>query len=338
MLESMFTENEMKEIIKEKYGIEVIDLEKIDRGSASITKIITKNINYIFKEIQDKYNNEFIIKEIDVINFLSKRNMKVPKYIQCLNGDYYFEHNGRVVIMQEFIDGYTIDNNNGTYEQIIESAKYLGLIVKELEDYKQLWSWDTSKWFENEYLTNAISKHEELLSYFDENKHQDWVKKDIEDKIEMAKALIGNINQFKDIDKITYKNSHGDYSVQQFIYKNGKISAIIDFISAACLPICWEVIRSYSYIDVECKEGSMNIETLVEYVKEFMKYVPLNEYDLKYMPYIYLVQILDSTYGYKQYLKKDNDKILEFAKQRTNFARWLYKYAEDLSLKLTEFK
>ena len=336
MLESMFTEKEMQEIIKEKYGIDVIKVEKINRGSASITKVLTNGKSYIFKEIQDKYNKEFIIKEIDIINYLTKRNMKVPIYVQCKDGKYYFEHNGRVVIMQEFIDGYTIENNNGTHEQIIESAKYLGLIVKELEDYKKLWSWNIDKWDQNEYLNNSIKKHEELLNYFDEKKHYNWVKQDLEDKIKMSKSLVHNIEKFKDINKITYKNSHGDYSVQQFIYKDGKINAIIDFISASCLPICWEVIRSYSYIDPECKEGNMNIETLVEYVQEFTKYVSLNEYDLKYMPYIYLIQILDSTYGYKQYLKKDNDKILNFAKQRTNFARWLYKNADDLSQKLTK--
>lgn len=338
MLESMFNEKEMKDIIKNKYGIEITKAEKIDRGSASITKVSTGEKDYIFKEVQDKYGKDFILKEIDVINFLAKKEMKVPIYVQCVDGNYYFEHNGRVVIMQEFIEGYTIDNNNGTHDQIIESAKYLGLIIKELEDFEKLWSWDTSKWFENEYLENAIKKHEVLLNSFDKNKHYDWVKKDIEEKIEMSKSLINNINKFKDIDKITYKNSHGDYSVQQFIYKDGKISAIIDFISAACLPICWEVIRSYSYIDSDCKDGNMNMETLVEYVQEFTKYVSLNEYDLKYMPYIYLVQILDSTYGYKQYLKKDNTQILEFAKQRTNFARWLYKNADILSSKLSELK
>lgn len=337
MLESMFTEKEMKEVIKEKYNIEVIDLEKINRGSASITKIITKDKNYILKEFQDKYDKEFIIKEINIINFLKKRNIKVPKYISCKNGKYYFFHNRRVVIMQEFIEGYTINNNNGTHNQIIESAKYLGLIIKELENYEKLYSWNINEWFNNKYLTDAIMNHKELLKYFDENKHYDWVKKDIEDKIQIALSLTNNINQFKNIDKITYKNSHGDYSIQQFIYKDGKINAILDFISSAYLPICWEVIRSYSYIAPECKEGNMNIKTLTEYVKEFTNYVTLNEFDLKYMPYIYLFQILNSTYGYKQYLKEDNDKILNFAKQRTNFVRWLYKNAEELSLELTKF-
>ncbi|MBR2708520.1 MAG: phosphotransferase [Bacilli bacterium] len=337
MLESMFNENELKNIVKEKYGLEVIKSEKINRGSASITKIYTDKKEYILKEFQEKYNKDFIIKEIDIVNFLSNRNMKVPVYIKCLDGKYYFEENERVVILQEYIDGYTIDNNNGNMDQVIESAKYLGMITKELESYDELWKWDVESWFTKDYLENAIKKHEELLEMFEEEKHYEWVKDDIQEKIEMTKEVIAN-GDFDDIDKITFKNSHGDYSVQQFIYKDGKINAIIDFVSASCLPICWEIIRSYSYIDKECINGQMNIAHLVEYVKEFEKYVQLNNYDLKYMAYIYLVQILDSTYGYKQYIKKNNEQLLDFAKQRTNFARWLFKNAKDLSSALVEIE
>lgn len=69
-----------------------------------------------------------------------------------------------------------------------------------------------------------------------------------------------------------------------------------------------------------------------------MKYIDLNEYDLKYMPYIYLNQLLDSTYGYKQYLKYNDESLLSFAHQRTNFVRWLDKNKEETSKKLLKLK
>ena len=70
----------------------------------------------------------------------------------------------------------------------------------------------------------------------------------------------------------------------QFIYKEDKINAVIDFVSACQMPIVWELLRSYSYIRRDAKDGNFNINTMIDYVKKFNEYVKLNEYDILYMP------------------------------------------------------
>lgn len=119
---------------------------------------------------------------------------------------------------------------------------------------------------------------------------------------------------FSDMSKLTVMNIHADYSVLQFIYKDGKINAIIDFVSACKMLVVWEIIRFYSYIDSKTKEGKIDIDNLVEYVRSFTCYVKLNKYDYKFMSYLYLVQLLASKFGYKQYIT-DNSKtnLLDFA-------------------------
>lgn len=119
------------------------------------------------------------------------------------------------------------------------------------------------------------------------------------------------------------------------IYNDKEETTVIDFETAKKLPIIWEVMRSYSYIDKEAKNGNLNLNTLVNYVKEFSKYVKLNEYDLKYATKIYLIQIVSSPFGYKQY--NDNYEktgLLEFALFRTNLCRYLYKNSDEISLRL----
>ena len=93
--------------------------------------------------------------------------------------------------------------------------------------------------------------------------------------------------------------------------------------------------RSYSYIDKKAKNGELDIDTLVDYVKEFSKYIQLNKYDLKYAAQMYLIQIVSSAFGYKQY-NDDYSKtgLLEFALFRTNLCRYLYKNSEEISSKL----
>jgi hypothetical protein len=101
------------------------------------------------------------------------------------------------------------------------------------------------------------------------------------------------------------------------------------------MPIVWEIIRSYSYIDSDAKNGKFNLDHLVEYVKTVNKHVPLNKYDIEYMPYVYLLQLLNSTYGYKQYIN-DPRKIglLEFGYFRTNICKYLFENATLISEKL----
>lgn len=83
--------------------------------------------------------------------------------------------------------------------------------------------------------------------------------------------------------------------------------------------------------------GEINEDTLVNYFKEFTKYIKLNQYDLKYAPYLYLLQLTSSTYGYKEYNDDFSQKeLLDFAFFRTNLCKSLYEKAKEISLKLVK--
>lgn len=125
---------------------------------------------------------------------------------------------------------------------------------------------------------------------------------------------------------MTVMNIHGDYSVLQFIYKDGKINAIIDFVSACKMLVVWEIIRFYSYIDSKTKEWKIDIDNLVEYVRTFTCYVKLNKYDYKFMSYLYLVQLLASKFGYKQYITYNSKtNLLDFALSEQNCVNSYFK-------------
>lgn len=61
----------------------------------------------------------------------------------------------------------------------------------------------------------------------------------------------------------------------------------------------------------------------------------LNEYDLKYAAQLYLIQIVSSPFGYKQY-NDDYEKkgLLEFALFRANLCRYLYNNSKEISTRL----
>ncbi len=331
---TVFTKKEIINLLKTSYNIEVLQVEKLNRGSANLYSI-NKN-EYILKEFQSKYTKDEIDKEIAIINHLRKDKIPVPEYIQTLDGNYSILYKNRVIIMQKYIEGYTIESNTGNYDQMLESAEYLGKIIKSLKSLDiDLPSNDISSWYSEETINESIEKQQKLLKKISETTYPQ-IYKDLTDKISMLEYMRDNFD-FTEMSKLTIMNTHGDYSLLQFIYKDGKINAIIDFVSACKMPIVWEVIRSYSYIDSKAKGGKIDINNLVQYVKKFMNYVQLNKYDLKFMPYLYLVQLLTSTFGYKQYIAdKSKESLLEFAYFRTNLCKCLFNNAEKILTALME--
>lgn len=333
---SNLNEQIIKNLINKNYGIEIMEIEKINRGTANIFKIKSNDKAYILKEFSEGRTEESVIKEPNIINFLKERGINVPVYIKSKQNSFYIKFENRIIILQECIDGYTMENNTGDYQKTIESAKILGKMTKELKDYEGLEEDGIiEKWFSKESLENGIIKMEDLINKLNlDNPYREKFEKDLQDKINMSKDLLNNFD-FEIIRKMTIMNSHGDYSVQQLIYNDNIETTVIDFETAKKLPIIWEVMRSYSYIDEEAKNGELNIDTLVEYVKEFAKYVQLNEYDLKYAAQLYLIQIVSSPFGYKQY-NDDYEKkgLLEFALFRTNLCRYLYNNSKEISTRL----
>lgn len=338
MIEKTVFENKEEIItyVKKVYGLEIDHVKKIDRGSANIYSL--NDNKYILKEFQSKYSKVEIDKEIEVINHLRKFDIKVPEYVKTLSGRYDDVYKKKTIIIQYFIEGYTLNNNEGTYDQTIECADCYGKIVRALKSLPiKLPDADLSSWYSQENFTLSIKKHEDLLPMLDEKDETDQkIKKDVLDKIEMIKSIRSSTN-FEEMGNLTVLNTHGDYNLLQFIYKDGKINSIIDFVSACKMPIVWELIRSYSLIDQDAKDGEFNLDTFVDYVKTFNKYVKLNKYDLKYMSHLYLIQILNSTFGYKQYIyNHENTELLKFGYLRTNICRYLFKNASIISKRLEE--
>ena len=70
------------------------------------------------------------------------------------------------------------------------------------------------------------------------------------------------------------------------------------------------------------------------YTNEYRRYAEVSMDDLRYMPYLYLGQLLGSTYGYKQYLQTGDEELLAFGQWRTEMCRYLMANAGKVSAEL----
>lgn len=319
MLNDFSISKEMvKKILKDNYDILTSSVEIINRGSANIF-LINKN-EYILKEFQLKYESQDIIKEVKILEHLKIDGINVPEYIKTKEGKYYFLHEKHIVILEKYIEGETIKRNTANKNLLISSACYLGKIIKSLQTLS--FSLPVNKINEIMSVTKineGIAKIDALLKKVPRNIYPD-IYNDLHDKKNILQGF-KNLN-FDNFSKVTIMNTHGDYGIEQLIIKNHKIKAVLDFASASKMPIIWEIIRSYSYIDSKAKEGIINISNLVKYVCAFSKYVKLNYYDLLYMVNMYSMQIAMSTYGYKEYINDNaNKELLNFAVFRTKLLK-----------------
>ena len=340
--ESVFSNDEIINQIKQNYNIIITKIEIELRGSANIFYVYDKNnIKYVLKEFESACNEKNVIKEIDIINHLKQDGIKVAEYIKTINGDYYFKYKNRTVVLMKYIYGYVKESNTGNFKQVIESAELLGKIVKSLENYNKMEEDNIEKWCNGEKLFNCKQKFNNILEIINKTENSNdssvtkKIKKDIIDRLKIVSEL-EKIN-FSEMKNLTMKNCHGDFSIMQFIYEDEKVVAVLDFAKARKMPVAWEIIRSYTYIDEKCKDGEIDIENLVEYVKEVMKYIKLGKIDLKWMAYFYLVQLVSSPFGYNEYLRNNElTNLLEFAFWRCKMSRNLYARVEEVSGRLME--
>ncbi len=327
---SVFNNNEIKKVVKKYYNINIEKIEHEDRGSSNIFYVYDLNNKYVLKEFESRCKEEKILQESKIIEHLKNKNIKVPKYIKTVEGGFFFKYKGRIIILMEFIEGYTKSPNTGSFKQTIESATLLGKITKGLEDYGKMEKISIKKYYKKEKIEPSRIKYLSLLSKLGTSNIDEIIKKDFKYKLQLLDKI--EKMDFEGMKNMTYKNSHGDFSIMQFIYKDEKVNAVLDFERARCLPIAWEIIRSYTHIDEKCKNGDFDISNFIEYVKEVMKYIELNKYDLKFMPYMYLLRLATSPYGYEEYMNNNKLKsLLDFGIWRTKMCKSLIENMDEIT-------
>ena len=318
--QTLFTDLEIKDIINYYYDIKVKSIKKIDKGSGNLFIICGEKQDFILKEFQSSYNKQDIEREYNLIKCLNADN--TYEYILTKDKECCFLHKDKVCVLLKYIKGKEYTNNTLDIKTLKKVATLHAEITKKLNIKREF---DT---FEIFCTNEKINKNK---AYMLDKINQSTTSKTEENIINDYKVKINIINSL-DLDKIfdflnkniKTINCHGDYSVQQLIFDKEKIY-VLDFASFRKLPISWEIIRSYSYGDESCKNGEIDIDNLIEYIESFTEIYKLSLEEIVCMPIIYLLQLLSSNYGYKQYFNSKLTDLLNFANFRTRLCENIFK-------------
>lgn len=330
---SVLDRDKIKKILLEEYGLNLIEYKSLALGSANCYKAHCKEGDFFFKEYQSDFTIDRVDKEADIVEYLISKDFPVAGFVKTKSGCNCIIYDNHVISVQDYIEGESYLNDL-PHPLLMESAKYLGMLHTLLKDYPMDISMDYN-WAAGFSSEVVSQKFNGLLSALDENKSDPNYAK-IRDDLLFKKKLMDSIDDWKEYFKdITFTPTHGDYTACQLICDKDNIKAVIDFSSASCIPAVWEIMRSYIQSGGVSRKGSYyDIEDFTLYVKEYMKYAPLTKRDLEAMPYIYLFQLAQSSYGYKEYLitKTENkEALLDFGFWRTDICREIYQKASEIS-------
>jgi len=316
--------NIYKELIQENFNIEVKSIKILaDHMQSKIFLVEAQTGKYVLKEV----NSDFLShpeNEGALLEYLYSHGINVARLILTKNNEYIFSYGEKQFHLQEFIDGEIISLNTATDWYLKKSAQMLGEIQRVLRGYNKL-----PVLFDKDFLDKStVFKAKQSIL--------DAIK---QAEKENKRALVIDLNErlkhiekiacFKfDLNKLTYSNSHGDYYVNQIITRNQEM-IVIDWTGACFLPVCFEVMMSYTYADSECKGGTIHIKRFKTYLNEYLKHFPLSSYDLKMMPYFYYYQLCICTFV-PPYDDLPND-YLQITKLCNNLMNWLHINVDNLS-------
>ena len=332
---TVFDENMLVLFLKDNWNLRCHSIKKADLGTANCYYIKTTHDVYFLKEYQSEISESQIIKEAEILERLQEKKIPSTYFISTVKNEKYVRYKEHFVVLEKYIYGDTYGYSQFPKKLLPKLAVTLSNIHLALEGM------NLPSGLEEEWLKgDAIPKYDKLLGFLEEHPFDPLfkqIKEDLEYKRtvlqqrqeEFRKAFIG----------ITYRNSHGDYQGCQVICSNEDVKAVIDFAEASRLPVVWELMRSFIQTDRDSRNNcELDIYMLVKYVKAYCRFGTLNENDIKSMPYVYVYQLLRSTYGYKEYLlteSEDREDLIAFAFWRTKMCKVVLDYAHEIVEKLS---
>jgi len=332
---SVLTEQDARALLRAHYGLQVTGLEHLSMGTANCYKVCAEGGLFFLKEFPSSYAPEDVLREHALLEHLTTRSFPVARILPTAENAPYFQHNGHVFCLQEFIEGRTFGYDDFPEELLPLLAQTLGRLHGVLRGYP-LSCYREDKWFDPYPAEEMQAEYLRLLPMVSD---RDPFAGRICDDLSYKSGLVLRCAEHLPLCRgVTFTASHGDFQGCQIICEGDRLKAVTDFSAANVLPTVWEVMRSFTQSSQTCRDTArIDPDALAAYVREYMRFAPLSRNDLRAMPYVYLLQLARSKYGYPQYLRgelDENSGLLHFAFWRTDICRDLETKAEIISEKL----
>lgn len=249
--------------------------------------------------------------EPNLCAFLRENGIPACDFLKNQEGSYIsVDDKGHIFTIQRHLAGSTPEWNTASETILLESAELLGKIHLVLQDYSTLPEGIGADFFAYMTQQRALESYKNSLSVAVQSGDKQNVV-----ELEWRIAFMEHIPVWQfELEKLTLRNTHGDYFISQFLCENGHLSAVNDWTTACVHPIIWEIMRSFVYGAPCCADGKIDKQLFDCYIDAYCRYGTLNDYDLKNLYKLYWYQIAVCDY-YGQYYASDADNRKIYLKQ-----------------------
>lgn len=334
---SVLTDEIIADLLMMHYGIHLVSVQKLKLGTANCYRVFDGNKYYFLKEFQSSFSDDIVIREANLLEFLSNTDIPVTQFYKTVDNEFIFHYQNHIICLEEYIEGQSYGYDDLPHNLLPKVGRMLGKLHNSLKDY-YLPIDMSDKWLASFSAEKVMAQYDTLIDIA-KNKSYDRNVVRIIDYLQYKKQLAIRCEEYKKYyNGVTYCSTHGDYQGCQLIFNDEEIKAVIDFSSACSLPVTWEIMRSFIQSSKQCRSSAtVDIDAFCSYVREYMKFSNLTRADMISMPYVYLFQLARSKYGYPQYLNYDSpdrEGLLQFAFWRTQICREVERKAEIISNEL----
>ena len=303
--------NSIRTFLSAEYGLDVHKLTRMTTGVGGDTfRVDAAQGQFVFKIIKaDAINHPEL--EASLCSTLQQKGIPVSEFVPDKHG--LLVHpwdDGRLCHLQRFVDGANFAMNTAPDWFMAESPLLLARIHRALADIPPLPEGIGAGFFAHMTSERAIASYKKSIELASQRGEKDIIPA-LQLRIKAAEKVAG---WRIDPAKLTCCNTHGDYTVNQILCRDGSIRAVIDWTSACVHPAVWELTRSYFYAAPECADGSFSERRLADYAAAYQTISPLNTYDRTHMLDVYLYQLAVCDY-YSQYLHAADHERTEFRQQ-----------------------
>lgn len=260
--------------IESNYGITIDKFDPLRESSDNnVFILLTNNERKCIVRVSKRDVSEDVVFEISFIHLLSEQGVAVPKIIKTKKDELFIAVNRYAVVMFEFIDGYHIEITPNKKPDL-NGVREAGQMLARIHNAASIMKIDSKR------KRTIFSELERALA----------CKNALIDNLEGGADFIKEINTYSNWAKKNYGHEiivQNDYRPGNILFKNKKITAVLDFDWACRGPAIKDLAHSlveWSYPDGAEKHWVDAFTTFLEsYNKEAKEKIELNNSLYKWM-------------------------------------------------------
>jgi homoserine kinase type II len=196
--------------------------------------------------------------EMNVLEYLTQRNYPCPAPIRNKQGEYIGHYQGKPLGLLEFLEGeYSDSEDNG--KQVAEALSKLHRLTI---GYKPAYAEARDTYDPVSCWNNALLSSRKIASESKVDERLSWLRQEL-DKLEFPDTLPKGV-------------CHCDTHPSNFLYKNGKLIAILDFDDAASIYLLYDIANMLFFWAWPDK-GNINFEEARDLLGQYQHYRLLTE-------------------------------------------------------------